>query len=453
MRRAGIHPGRLARIAPFACLLLASACGSDPDSREPRPNVLLVTIDTLRADHLSLYGYERPTTPFLEALAADAVRFDRAYSTSSWTVPAMVSLFSGVHPDAHRVVHGTAQPDGVALQEVVPEDAVLWTEVLSDAGYHSFAVTTNFHLASELGFGQGFERFWNGGWDASAEQVNRRVEHWLEEIRESRPYFLWVHYLDPHLPYTPREPWISAYDPGYADQGPRVAPDALDRELRALHIRRDSPELAYLTAAYDAEINYTDAALRELFAWLRPSRHDLVVIASDHGEELLDHGRFGHQLTLFEEATRVPLLMLLPGRAAAGQVVSTPVSLVDVLPTVLDTLGLPAPAGIQGRSLRMLIEGKQMADRDAHASLAKQRAIRRGRWKLIRNDARRWLFDLERDPRERRNVAGERPDVVRELDAAVTEFAEQAGRQRWEVEFRVTSEDEAEQLRALGYLE
>lgn len=453
MSRAGIHSGRLARTAPFACLLLAAACSSGLDPPEPRPNVLLVTIDTLRADHLSLYGYERPTTPFLEALAVDAVRFDRAYSTSSWTAPAMVSLFSGVHPDAHRVVHGTAQPDGVTLQEVIPEAAVLWTEVLSDAGYRSFAVTTNFHLASELGFGQGFERFWNGGWDASAEQVNQRVASWLGEIREARPYFLWVHYLDPHLPYTPREPWISAYDPGYASRGPRVAPDALDRELRALQIRRDSPELAYLTAAYDAEINYTDAALRELFAWLQPSPRDLVVIASDHGEELLDHGRFGHKLTLFEESTRIPLLMLLPGRAAAGRVVSAPVSLVDVLPTVLDYLGLPAPAGIQGRSLRTLIDTRQTLDRDAHSSLANQRAIRRGRWKLIRSGARSRLFDLDRDPREHHDVAAEQPEVVRELDAAVMEFAQRAGRRPWKVRFRATSEDEAEQLRALGYLE
>jgi len=195
-----------------AAALVAVGCEF---SSRPRPNVILITIDTLRADRLSCYGYTRETTPFLDQLARDGIRFSRAYSNASWTAPAVVSLLTGLLPTTHGVEHGTIENrTDVVNQEVVPVEARMWAEVLQRAGYRSFGITANGHLDPRFGFDRGFERYRCIGF-ADAEGVKQVLASWRREIVESHPYFLWVHLFDPHAPYRFHAAAMRDYHPQF----------------------------------------------------------------------------------------------------------------------------------------------------------------------------------------------------------------------------------------------
>lgn len=182
--------------------LLALGCGD-----APRPNVLLVTIDTLRADRLSGAGHSRQTTPYLDELAASGVRFERAYASSSWTAPSVASLLTSLDPRRHGIEHGHLSEQVIVQQEVIPESLPLWPELLRNAGYRTYGITANTHLYGHFGFDRGFDRYECIGF-LTADEVLETLERWQLEITASEPWFVWVHLLDPHARYTPRSPWI-----------------------------------------------------------------------------------------------------------------------------------------------------------------------------------------------------------------------------------------------------
>ena len=306
--------------------LAAAACGGGPQP----PSILLVSIDTLRQDHVSAYGYERATTPRIDALAAEGALFLNAVSTSNWTLPAHMSLVTGLPPSLHRV-----EDDGSRLSEGLRTLA----EVLSDEGYATGGVTSHVYVGKQFGFERGFDHFATR-WNQPAETVTDQALDWLDGTGE-RPFFLFLHYFDPHWNFAPAEPFASRFgagDPGRGD---------IEALKRYFDRRRPMPvELVEdVGRLYDAEIAYTDHHLGRLFDRLEErGRLDrtIVAVVSDHGEELGEHGSFGHGTHLFGEVTRIPFVLRYPAGVPAGPRGGV-ASLADVPHTLLALAGLEVP--------------------------------------------------------------------------------------------------------------
>ena len=464
--RVSTGSGRLALI-PLTFLLLAQTLGCRPvEEPPPRPNIVLITIDTLRSDRVSAYGYDRQTTPFLDALADQGVRCTTSYSPSSWTVPSMASLFTSLDPDHHGVQRGLIEKNRIVGQEVLDDSYLLLAEILRAAGYRTYGVSANLHLAPRFGFAQGFEHYENLGF-ANADRIAPVLETWSEELRSGgQPYFLWIHYFDPHDPYYPREPWFENPVPALAGEFSEDDPVDIRRlywlnspDGRRRNPRRLKKELRIAKAAYDAEISYTDEQIRQAFETLDLDANALIVVTADHGEEFYEHGNLGHGQDLHEEQVRVPLILRLPGAAHAGGIVRQPVSLIDVTPTILDLLGLHLPPMSQGESLLPLIDDSSLERAPIYLAVSRAepglRAIRQGSWKYIRdlgNSREDRLFDLSSDPGEQRNLLGEEPVKARELADQLDAFLATAPSLA-QPSIEEVDEETLDELRALGYVD
>lgn len=470
------------RIARSRCLALvavvALGCGpgaSERRAEDPRPNILIVSLDTTRADHLSAYGYERPTTPRLEALAAQGLRFDAAYAPSATTGPSHASLFTSLAPMAHDV-----RKNGQVLAEALPTLA----EGLAAAGYETAGIVSSFVLAQRFGFAQGF-----GVWDedfsratapegvtlweglevegkfyGSAEDTTRRALDWLDRrAHPAAPFLLFVHYFDPHDPYTPPPDFAPPYDPG--------AKAALRHE-----------RIVFL---YDWLIAFVDAQMGVLLDGLDDrglAQDTLVVVVGDHGEGLMDHGHPFHGAQIHEEAVRVPFVVRWPGRIGEGRVVASPTSIADLAPALL-RLGGADPSGLgraQSGRAGPWLETAEETDAPVFlyrrhyepaelfpgfAVAGEQFGIRDGRWKLIDgpDEGRLELYDLEADPQERVNLAEREPERTAALRAQLARWRAEADGElrRWQAEAGVDGtsapgvldEEARARLEALGYVE
>jgi arylsulfatase A-like enzyme len=434
---------------------------TEPDGR---PNLILISIDTLRADHLGAYGYERDTDPFLrKSFATEGAVFERAVAAASTTGPSHMTMFTSLDPVVHGVLptanFGTTLPRGI----------VTLAEVLAAEGYDTGAVTENGPLGPQRGFARGFADFdesvdADGGTSGHVEKTLIKARAWLERNRGRRT-FLFVHTYEVHAPYTPPDVYADLFEPGPAHPG---RPPEWDPVL------------------YDREIRHTDDQLREFFAQLEREGLDgdtIVVITSDHGEAFLEHGFLGHGPDLHQEILSVPLMLRGPG-IPAGLRVAAPVGLVDLMPTLLDLAGAPPVHGVMGRSLAPLLRGESdpgAGVRPLYSSAWQTRAVfaggraanipqpthsvRVGPRKLIRymsqGRAHYAYYDLEADPDERSEAlassTAEAGELVRLLERHDSASREQraaliAPPDALPAE-RPLDPERRERLRALGYLE
>jgi arylsulfatase A-like enzyme len=337
----------------LAALSFVGGCSKAP--RTNPPNVLLITIDTLRADHLGSYGYDFDTSPNLDRLARNSVRFADAVSASSWTLPGHASILTGLFPSQHGV-----ERDINAL----PASADTLAERLKRAGYETFAATSHVYLTGRWGFHQGFDEYDQRAAVGSPQKpvatkiVNSALQ-WLEQRgfidgEPAKPFFAWLHIFDPHWDYAAPPPFSTQFDPDYT--GTMRGDYASLRPFIKAVVGYDQPppmperDLRHVNALYDGEIAYVDDELGRLFDALR--RHDLfedtlIVVTSDHGEEMMEHGSLeGHQWTLYEEVIRVPLIMHPPASGCmhgvsfgSARVIERSVSNVGVAATILDCTG------------------------------------------------------------------------------------------------------------------
>ncbi len=415
---------------------------------QSRPNIVLIVIDTLRADHLPFYGYAHSTAPFLSELAQEGIVFDRAYSTSSWTAPATASLFTSLYPFQHGVITGMVatrralELDPTITLNAISDEAVTIPEIMQRAGYRTFGVADNLNICAAEGFDQGFDAFHSDN-DRGAAAVNAQVEDWKEEILEPEsPYFLYLHYMDPHKPYTPQRPWSA--------------------RLGAT----GTPEIS----AYDSEIRHVDEHIRMLFEMLGWSEDSIVVVTADHGEEFGDHGDFRHGNNLYNETLQVPLLVY-PASAFGRESgrVSEPVSLIDLLPTLREISGVRPAGHEEGRSLLGVLRGesRSLADRkELFAYLQRTRldsrkgeelvvrAVIAGSQKYILTipGAREELYDVVDDPHETKDLLLGHPDRGAELRMRFEAF-EQASHRLPRVSKQIQlDESQLEKLRSLGYV-
>ena len=438
-------------------LISTFACGPSTDSTQEssvptdKPHVVVVLIDTFRPDHLGVFGHERETAPYLEALIRRSSVFRQAFSTSSWTAPSTSSLFTSLYPTRHGVTEGflahrqrseamAAKNEVIQINRLPAEVATL-PELMREAGYTTLGVASNINIGSEIGFDRGFDRF-EKMQDRSAKKLAARMVAWRKEVPADRPTFLYMHFNDVHEPYQQREPWFEEKE----------------------------DELENLVSAYDSEISFLDQVLDSLHQDLNWDENTLLLLVSDHGEEFKEHGRIGHQFSLYDELMRV--LFVVSGEGIPTQeITDINVSLIDAVPTLLDLLDLPPPEGRDGLSLAPFLNAEspsgavvrefQKRTLFAHRSHHRVRqglderhlwAAVRGSWKWIESPSGGKLFDRAADPAEKKNLVRKRQDVVEQLEQALADFRE-GGFQRGEVTEVEIDEATRKSLEALGYVQ
>jgi len=441
-------------------LLGLGGCGAGASA--PVERVILLTCDTLRADRLGLYGYDKPTSPALDAFAAQGLVFDQAYACAPLTGPSISSLLSGRYPDELDVLGGN--------RVMMPSEIDTLAERLSAAGLRTGAVVSNWVLrrveseAGVIGFAQGFDDY-----DArmlAKEQNRDKFERlanettddaiaWLEsrDAEGVEDFFLWVHYQDPHGPYTPPAQWDEHFPAGATDE-PRLTVGHNQKgrgQLPNYQVLEDRRDPEFYRARYDAEIRFFDEELSRLLAWLEARGwldDALVVFTADHGESLGEHDYwFSHGEHVFRDVVRVPLIVRAPGVEAGRR--AEPASLVDVYPTALEALGLDA-RGLPGASLL-----RARSNSAAFHSLGPKDSDRRwdgwvqdGFHLVLEPGGRPHLFDLAADPLESTDLAAEQPERARAMQAKV----EAAKRRLVPVAEGIRREMSGEDREAFGHL-
>lgn len=459
------RPGPIGPIGPVgAAIALAwlpcSACSADHD-REPA-SIVLIIVDTLRADHLGFAGYERPTSPELDAWVGSGYVFENALATSPWTLPSFVSVFTGQLPSFHgagRIGDGEERKFS-ALRTTLPTLA----EMLGERGLATAAVVNNPFLSPSFGVARGFTHYdHESGGNQEIRRADEIVDRGLEwlDANGKEPFFLLLHFFDPHLDYDAPAPVRGTLTAG------------IDTELAHDHetwdaVRKGEIELGpdderYVVAAYDEEILYLDTQLGRLRRGLAERGildRALVVFTADHGEELFEHGGFEHGHEMWQEVLHVPMVFWGPGVRAGRD--ATPVSLVDVAPTVLEAAGIRPAPGIAGRSLWPSLRGDgELEQRNvfAEGNLYGPELKTTLRWpyKLVKprgKDAPARLYDLARDPHEKNDLAAARPELVEELLGELRATIKEARTIRKSLRDEAQLDEETrERLRSLGYVE
>jgi arylsulfatase A-like enzyme len=449
-----------------------------------RPNLLLISLDTLRADHLGSYGYTRPTSPTLDRFAAEGVRFAQAMSQSPWTTPAHMSLFTSLYPTAHQVNRSVRRTikimAGKDRQHALAQSVTTLPELLRANGYHTLALTGGATMTGVLGFAQGFDVYREDATKLTRD-VGVTLGNWINTFGRD-PFFLFLHTFEVHTPYTR----LTFAAPLLSDDQraellalvrPRPAHEWFDLNNQLMTYLREHGlfRREVTEALYDGGIRAADDFLAGLFTSLQHRGlydETLIIIFSDHGEELGEHNPehiYGiHGTSMYDLMIRVPLLMRLPGRLRAGTVVEQQIELIDVAPTVLDLLGMAAPRTMQGTSLTPLIDGatgraKDWALSEATSEGDELKSLRTEDFKYVMAGQvrdgnrsgvppvikREMLYDLRADPDERQPIVDrERMTAMRaRLEALLRSIP--AGAQPAEQAF--LDPDVSERLRALGY--
>lgn len=431
----------------FAGLFLA-ACGRAPEPVQALPyDVVLVSLDTLRQDGLGCYGYDRPTSPGIDAFSRECVLFEEAIAQAPATKPSHASLFTSLN----EIVHGALSTP----EHVLAPGHLTMAEILKQCGYRTASFNAGGYVRGIWGLDQGFDLY-----DSSSvfhlEETVKLASDWLGQIGEDR-FFLFLHTYEVHHPYQPRPRHVELLDTGYQGSLPDEISVNLLAEINSGKREISAADLEHIRSLYDAETRSMDEAFVTFIDNLKSSgRYDntIIIVTSDHGEEFGEHGRIGwHSHTLYDELLKVPLLIKLPGSQHAGNRVSGMVRLIDVLPTLIDLLGLPALPSLEGVSLTGAIQSSRSTDLVAVSSLGEgeQFAVRNDRWKLYEiEDEPSRLFDLQADPRETTDVSAAHPDVLKKMKDWLTSYlenAEQARRQLTDPD-----RETLEELRQLGYI-
>ncbi len=410
-------------------LMLPAGCGDDGSSKTngSRKNVLLITIDTTRADRIGCYGHKKARTPNLDRLASQGVLFSQARATAPLTLPSHASLLSGTYGVHH----------GVKLNNYrVPERLEMLPERLKEEGYSTGAVVGAIVLDSRFGLDQGFDFYDNvpssregknlGHSQRSASQVGQAARSWL--AKQESPFFLWCHFFDPHFPYAPPE------------------------------------ELGGPGDDYDREITYVDLEIGRLLSdidSMSQAQETLIIVVADHGEDLGDHGEMSHGFFLYDSVMRIPLLISLPGELPAGTVVDDDVSGTDLVPTVLELLGLPVGDRCQGKSLLPLLD--QDVGKTSHVHLmetyypelvygwSRLHAFCENGWKYV-EAPRPELYDLRNDPRERENLYDQETDRAQAMKSRLQDLLTKYQAEGDRAQATTIDDDFRQRLESLGYL-
>ena len=437
--------------------------------------IVLIIADTLRADHMGCYGYSKNTTPNIDKFSQDCLIFERAYSPIPFTPSAHMSLFTSLHVGAHGFYDNYSPP----LSPII----TTLPEILEGAGYYTIGIVSNIYLKKEFGFDRGFKSYLRLEDTLTiADRINREADPWMDRMLEypDQKSFLFLHYYDPHsdsyraginrLPYYAPPEFIERFcsDPElslfYQKQVGSFASQYLV-DLNENDIIAGEPVRDSIIDLYDAGLAYFDSQIGALFSSMKEKglyEDSLIIFTSDHGEEFQEHGQFIHNQT-YEENIRIPLLIKFPGKRVQPGLVDAPVGLIDIMPTILEYLDIPAGKYFQGSSFLNAIQGSANEEREI---FSRKKLFRHGdiysltgsRHKLIYNTTtgKKELYDLLQDPGEKRNTAEEFPEITEgftdKINAIISdnlEFTKKIPRDSGQ---NTLSPDEIQKLKALGYL-
>lgn len=466
----------------IACMAMSGCSGEKKTGRAYR-HVLLLTVDTLRPDYLGIHGYPLPSSPTIDSLLADGTDFTGAVTPIPRTTQALGSMLTGCYP--HTTMIRT-------LYDSLSADVVSVAEIAQENGYATIAVVSNHVLPPKRRLDRGFDVYDYADDTRDADGTTRAAIERLAALAPEDSIFLWVHYIDPHVPYYPPRELAAAFDPSYEGRyrdhfgdvpggmGDHAYPADLGKVAAVFENTLPDRVNEHIRRLYAADIRFTDDAIAALLRWLRDNLGNdwLVIFASDHGESLGEHQYyFDHGDYVYNASLRVPLGFIFPAndRFAGSRAVADWVSLVDVTPTLLELLGLETPPDlpyrIEGRSLVPLFRGERLQPRPCFAECGRsffpQQVKRRmhfsiaGRfrsvildgWKLIWTPGRATmayeLYDLKADPHETVNLIDQHPEIALELAELVTRWTVSAGQS----EDQTIPEDDLERLRSLGYIQ
>ena len=396
----------------------ANAAIRERRALEKPTNVILITISTLRADHVSCFGYSRDTTPCFDTFAKENVMFSGAFATSGWMMPAYGSIWTSLYPSLHGATH---------IDKSLADEHRTLAEMLSDNGYYCVGFCCNPRLDQEHGFAQGFDvyddysvslmlesmAFGNdGAVDINKQRTNALINDaaigWLKK-NTHKPFFMFVHYYDNHWDYLPPSPYSRLYDPEY--EGPIDGTEIAREPL--FSNPPDERDIEHIVALYDGEVKQTDNDLGEFLKALKGAGildNSIVFILGDHGEQFYEHGHTSHH-GVYEELIHIPLAVSVPDARAKGKRIDSLVSQVDILPTILDYVGIQAPEQCQGKSFKPVIEGRvEAVNKFVFAEYTGGAApdtftVRSGRYKYYQEDGSKpFAYDLAKDPGEQNRV-------------------------------------------------
>ena len=439
----------LRRMLVILVPLVTLGCHSEPK----RPNVLLISLDTLRADHLSCYGYHRQTSPFLDELAAKGVRYTNFFVNTYPTPSSHATILSGQYQETHRVGYDTIRHHS-RHRFTLPSHLRMIQEILEEEGYTAVAVTDGGLVAGRLGFERGFSEYL----DDQSQGVVRGTDRLLNLLKThstaDRPVFAFYHTFEIHTPYASPE----EYERMFSD----LASDFQPTTQNMLRIRTNPSELTraeleHVKAQYDAGIRDTDDVLKGVFSELQAIgflENSLVMITSDHGEEFAEHGRLLHLESLYDEVLRVPMIVL-GSDIGSGRVDTRMASSVDIVPTILEYVGIEADVRLDGKDLLGLQQGDE-GDQVVISQFGNRLySVRTHEWKFVENLKlnSEWLFNILRDPGETVNLSVEKDSVRVKLKGRLEGWKKDQRVQAMELANSDPSAETLRSLRTLGYVQ
>ncbi|MHA1568229.1 MAG: sulfatase [Alphaproteobacteria bacterium] len=431
--------------------------------RAKKPHIILVIIDTLRADHVTSYGYERPTTPHFEDLAHQAILFENTQAPASWTVPSMNSLFTGVYPWSHGVVYAETQAGSVQTQQKLSDRFVTLAETLQARGYETYGISANYHMHEQYGAAQGFD-FYKTFSFSDREPVDRQFRFWLPQIeravKRKKPYFLYIHYFDPHHPYKKVGAFTDRINRDIdLEEARKYAIEGFAELAQQRFFFENPDKMQLLVDLYDGEIAATDDSLGRLLKELPEFENAVIVVTSDHGEAFGEHENMIHGRDLYVETVRVPLIIRLPHDQHAELRIKDHVSLVDLYPTLAALAGAKIPEYLEGYDLAPLWSGKSLPERNLFTMTRRVveltwYGIIGPRYKLVFLDSRNQyeLYDMLEDPTEQRNIFQQNPDIAAKLRKLLAEARRETPLYNPDITGAAMTDELRETLKALGYL-
>lgn len=459
------------------------------EKHSSRPNVILILLDSLRADHLSCYGYNKLTSPNLDEFARGSALFKSAFSASPSTVGSVPSILTGLYPSSH----GTGV-DGNVL--TFSSEIPALPQVLRENGYVTAGFNTNPYMVGKHGYGKGYNSYFDlfplkgrkrlldkfrdffgiakNNTYVCGKDVNKQVTKWLKGAARP-PFFMWIHYMDIHVPYFPREPFFSQFSSDKSKDRIKSFKNQFIQISAKLFRNPDSittDERQLIIDCYDSEIRYFDHNFKSLLALLRKRRlleDTIVIVTSDHGEEFWEHGKWGHFMRLYDINTHVPLLIKYPALTSKGASISKQVRSIDIFPTILDLLNIKSRYSLPGISLLPYIKDENSAPEadvfsegggvqgvSVNTYVDRLFSVRTNQWKFIKNITRNQneLYDLKNDLMELNNLA-DKPDVqeiIKELDSKIKKILKLSEKSKQAISSVEVEEQTKERLKALGYL-
>lgn len=470
--------------AAFMALLLISGCSTKKqEQRRPvgsmqRPNILLIVVDTLRADHLGCYGEKRPTSPFMDQMARKGILFEQAVTVKPVTLPSFCSMLTSQIPRTHGVNYNG---------DVLGSEQVTLAEVLQTRGYHTAAFISAFVLDSQFGLNQGFEHYdqklpdredKQKNLSRSAEKTVAGVLAWADHYPDTAPYFAMVHFWDPHWPYMPPGGYLEKVDQSYA---PAITGTLEDIEQVRKRLAQTggviSPEARQLAALYAGEIRYTDDCIKKLIEGMESRgflEHTIIVLTADHGENMWEHAPdyFRHGGNIYHTSVHVPLIYYMPGADGGPRRIKSMVRSIDLAPTLLELAGLRPPHEFKGLSYAHVIRDKRQSGDEQQpllcfieakgpATAQQPRGVFDGIMKLIQFPAennRVELYDLSRDYGEQQDISGSQDNSIQDKINSLLQSlnAWNAATQALEQKPAASeslSDDTKSKLKALGYVQ